>query len=99
MDLGKNHIEPRAPEPTSRRSFLIGAGALASLAAIAACAKDAATTGPANATGGSTPGGSTPGGGTVAATPKPAVPTAWKLTDIEHVVIFMQENRTFDEYF
>jgi phospholipase C len=35
----------------------------------------------------------------VASSPKPAPAACPKLTDIEHVVIFIQENRSFDHYF
>jgi phospholipase C len=40
-----------------------------------------------------------PGCGTGRASPVPAPSVCSKLTDIEHVVIFIQENRSFDHYF
>src|SRR5580692_11366602 len=40
------------------------------------------------------------GGGSITSPSVPSVPSACsKLTDIEHVVILIQENRSFDHYF
>src|ERR1700694_1593856 len=39
------------------------------------------------------------GGLNVGSTPPPGPTACSKLTDIEHVVIFVQENRSFDHYF
>lgn len=38
-------------------------------------------------------------GGGLAPNPSPGPPSCSKLTDIEHVVILIQENRSFDHYF
>lgn len=84
------------PADVSRRRFLhLGAGAAAA-AALGACGGDD-TNGSGRRSGSSTGGrptssGADHGGGTGGA------PKA-KLTDIDHVVIFLQENRSFDQYF
>ncbi len=75
----------------SRRDVLGGAAALAGGWLLAGCSSSGSGSGPGGAAAGTTAAASTPGTGAGAG--------AWKLTDIEHVVILMQENRSFDMYF
>lgn len=68
----------------SRRRFLQAGAAASAAAALAACSD---SKNPSTASGSDTASG-------------PAPPAAkGKLTDVEHVVIFIQENRSFDQYF
>ena len=103
-----NTHDPSRQPALSRRQFLGAAGSLAAVAAMAGCsssggsaAGSAATTTGAGTTG-SAP-ASTIAATTTAAPTTTAVTTtttaAGSLTDIEHVVVLFQENRSFDHYF
>ena len=90
----------------SRRTFLSGAAGLVT-AGLAACSSDGG--GAATASSPATTGATSTSGTTAATTALTSVPTTGaststtiaggSLTDVEHVVIFFQENRSFDHYF
>lgn len=92
---------PHLPSPPDRRAFLAGAAALTAAVA-AGCSTDGPTTGGSAAPAGGatgTTGRETAATSRVAPTTASTAPPVWALDAIEHVVIFMQENRTYDEYF
>ncbi len=70
----------------SRRKFLQATAATTAAAALAACSDDPSGSGSSSGPDSDTGSGPNPGA------------TA-KLTDVDHVVIFIQENRSFDQYF